>query len=311
MNRRRNQYRRITTLIILAPVCLLLVWVGWMQKSTVSLAQSPQDKATDSKVFTVEAKGPFRGPLLKSPPARPRKRENDEKVEEREHPTIKTRIDPTVRPEDIRPTSPPSSINLISEKDTNTGPLAPGTFTLFRNTTTGNMPALPGAAAPVDFSPYEPTVGVNGRAIFYTTNNFAAVSGDRGQTFSYMNPFDNFPADNVVDTVNGGFGGDQYVYYVRTHGLMCWLIQYNPDNTNNTYRLAVARSQADILNNTWLVYDFTPATFGLTTPAGASGIWLDFPDLSVTDNFLYFTANYFPRRTTTTGPPTCVLACPG
>lgn len=255
-------------------------------------------------------KGIFSGPMLKTPPADRPGREKEKEKKEREHPTINTSIDPTVNPEDIRPTSLPSKTRLISEKDTD-APEAPGTFTLFRNVTTGDDPALPGAAPPVDFSPYEPSVGVNGRVVFYTTNNYAAVSGDRGQTFSYINPFDNFPADNVNDVLNGGFGGDQYVYYVRTHGLMCWLIQYNPDNTTNTYRLAVARSQADVLNNTWLVYDFTPATFGLPTPAGATGVWLDFPDLSASDNFLYFTANYFPRRTTNNGPPTCTIACPG
>src|SRR5262249_34128658 len=160
--------------------------------------------------------------------------------------------------------------------------------TFYRNITTGDRPMLPGGTPPT-FSPYEPSVGVNGRVIFYTTNNYAAVSGDRGQTYSYINPNDNFPADNTVDALNGGFGGDQHVYYVRTHGIMCWLIQYNPDNTNNTYRLAIARSQADLLNNTWTFYDFTPATFGLTTPAGTQGVWLDFPDLSASDNYLYFT----------------------
>jgi len=289
---------------------LILTWFA-VRHADVSRAQVSQEQTMQTKTFTVSPQGPFTGPMLKSPPVLRKKHEKTEEYKEREHPTIKTRIDPTVSPEDIRPTSPPTTVNLISEKATNAAPHAPGTFTFFRNTTTGNRPAVPGGAPPFDFSPYEPSIGVNGRVVFYTTNNYAAVSGDRGQTFSYINPFDNFPADNSVDTLNGGFGGDQYAYYVRTHGLMCWLIQYNPDTTNNTYRLAVARSQADILNNTWLVYDFTPATFGLTTPPGASGVWLDFPDLSVSDNFLYFTANYFPRRTTTVGPPTCSLACPG
>ncbi len=308
MNRRRK-HLRIAALFALAPICLLLVWLGWIRQPTVLQAQSHQENDMPSKTFTVAAKGPFRGPLLKSPPVRRAERKKGEEAEEREHPAIRTRVDPDVRQEDIRPTNPPTDVRLIPEQNSD-APEAPGTFTFFRNTTTGDSPALPGAGAP-NFSPYEPSVGVNGRVIFYTTNNYASVSGDRGQTYSYINPADNFPADNVVDNVNSGFGGDQYVYYVRTHGLMCWLIQYNPDNANNTYRLAVARSQADILNNTWLVYDFTPATFGLNTPpAGASGIWLDFPDLSVSDNFLYFTANYFPRRTSNVGPPTCTLACP-
>jgi hypothetical protein len=262
-----------------------------------------------SQEFTVRVQGPVRGPLLKSPPANLPAR-NQERTQERKHPSYKTPIDPTVRPEDIRPTNAETVIKSMpeSQEAPPAVPQVPGTFTLYRNSAPGSTPGLPGAMPPTGFSPYEPSVGANGRVAFYTTNNYAAVSGDRGQTFSFINPFDNFPADGTVDALNGGFGGDQYVYYERTRGLMCWLIQYNPDNTTNSYRLAIARSQADLLNNTWIFYDFTPATFGLTTPAGAAGIWLDFPDLSASDNFLYFTANYFPRRTATTG---CVLACPG
>jgi hypothetical protein len=313
MTGRRNQPRK-ALLFSLLLICLLVVLLSAPQRPTASQAQSRQGQSVATgqatpQTFSVRVQGPMRGPLLKSPPAERREREENEERKEREHPSIKVPIDPTVRPEDIRPTSPPTTVRLLSEQRTAV-PQAPGTFTFFRNTTTGDNPMLPGVGAPT-FSPYEPSVGVNGRVVFYTTNNYAAVSGDRGQTYSYINPADNFPADNVTDALNGGFGGDQYAYYVRTHGLMCWLIQYNPDNNNNTYRLAVARSQSDLLNNTWLVYDFTPATFGLTTPPGATGVWLDFPDLSVSDNFLYFTANYFPRRTTTTGPPTCVIACPG
>lgn len=292
--------------------CLLAISWGVLQRPASLTAQSRQEPLVTQRGI-VRVQGPVRGPLLKSPPAVHHEKHEKEEAEEkaREHPSVKTPLDPTVRPADIRPTNAETVVKLIQEPLVEPGPktpLAPGTFTLFRNNTTGNMPALPGATPASGYSPYEPSVGVNGRVVFYTTNNYAAVSGDRGQTFSYLNPYDNFPADNTLDAVNGGFGGDQHVYYVRTHGLMCWLIQYNPDNTTNRYRLAITRTQSDLLNNTWYFYDFTPATFGLVTPAGAQGVWLDFPDLSVSDNFLYFTANYFPRRTTTSG---CVTACPG
>ena len=93
-----------------------------------------------------------------------------------------------MRPEDIRPTNAETVVQVIPEllSETpirrSTAPLAPGTFTFFRNDRTGDRPALPGAPPPTVYSPYEPGVGVSGRTVFYTTNNYVAVSGDRGQT---------------------------------------------------------------------------------------------------------------------------------
>jgi hypothetical protein len=226
------------------------------------------------------------------------------------HPRIDPPVDPSVRPETIQPTSleteakiVPQALQEAPDRDP-AAPLAPGTFASFRNTTLASAPVVGGVTLN-RYTPIEPSGAANGRVIFYTTNSYAAVSGDRGQTFSYLNPFTFFTS------ANGGFGGDQVVYYARRQGLMFWLLQYNPDNTTNTQRLAVARSQEDILNGNWIVYDWTPADFGFTTPpAGATGFWLDFPDLSVSDNFLYQTTNVFPRILPN---PTnqCAGSCPG
>lgn len=284
---------RIRMTLVLGTSLLGLAAILLLTPPLFSHAQSRVGQVVNSgsaavKQGTVRMQGPVRGPLYKAPPA-----EQPEREIEKEHPPTNTPVDSAVRPEDIRPTSPQTVVNVISETPNRKSfvPQAPGTFTLFRNDTPGDRPARPGAKPPVDYSPYEPSVGVNGRAVFYTTNNYAAVSGDRGQTFSYINPWDNFQADGTLDAVNGGFGGDQQVYYVRNRGLMCWLIQYQHDSTTNRQRLAVARSQADVLNNTWVFYDFTPATYGLTAPMGTTGVWLDFPDISVSDNFLYITTN--------------------
>ena len=38
--------------------------------------------------------------------------------------------------------------------------------------------------------------------------------------------------------------------------------------------------------NTWTYYDFNPQLFGF-----ASGNWMDFPNLTVSTNFLYATSN--------------------
>jgi hypothetical protein len=192
-----------------------------------------------------------------------------------------------------------------------TAPQAPGDFAFYRNTGLASAPVVGGVTLNA-LIPIEPSVGANGRVVFYTTNSYAGVSGNSGQTFTYINPFDNFPVDGTNDAVNGGFGGDQYVYYERTRGLTFWLLQYNPDNTTNTQRLCVARSQTDLLSNNWSnsFYDFTPATFGFTTPpAGANGFWLDFPDMAVSDNFLYLTSNVFPRVLPNPSNP-CAGTCP-
>jgi len=211
--------------------------------------------------------------------------------------------------------NPPSQVRVVSTKAQPNAPKAPGDIALFQTTGLANAPVV-GGVARTSSTTNEGSLGSNGRVVFWTQNWYAAVSGDRGQTFSYLNPYDNFPADGTKDAVNGGFCCDQLAYYERTRGLMFWLLQYQPDNNTNTQRLAIARTQADVLNNSWYYYDFTPATYGFVTPpAGASGFWLDFPDVAVSDNFLYLTTNVFPRvlpNPTNQCAGTCpARTCPG
>jgi hypothetical protein len=275
-----------------------------------SLAQSGQ---AESRQATVRAR-PMQVSLGKTPPELPPQRAP--KVIE--HPRIETPVDPSVRPEDIRPTNPETVVKILPEALLETpapeqaAPQAPGTFTFFRNTALNGAPVVGGQTLNA-YIPIEPSGAANGRVIFYTTNSYAAFSGDGGQTFTYLNPFDIFPQDGTNDAINGGFGGDQVVYYERTRGLMFWLLQYFPDNTTNMQRLVVFRSQADVLNLNWpsiAIYDFTPATYGFTTPpAGASGFWLDFPDLAVSDNFLYLTTNVFQRTPTCPAPAGTTSTC--
>jgi hypothetical protein len=192
-------------------------------------------------------------------------------------------------------------VNNLAPKDRQTPsqsptPEAAGTFTFYRDTALANAP-MAGGVTVRSSTTNEPSLGSIGRVVFWTQNWYAAVSGDYGRTFGYINPYDNFPADGANDNVNGGFCCDQIAYYERTRGLMFWLVQYNRDSTSNTQRLAVARSQEDIVNNNWITYDFTPATFGYTAPPGQTGVWLDFPDLTVSDSYLYLTTNVFDTNT--------------
>ena len=243
-------------------------------RAQTRLGQVVNSITAEAQVLTVPvSRMPSRPAQQKTPPDQPPR-----KTPKRPEDVIRLDppIDPSVRPEDIRPMNAPTEAKITAQppgekqEGKKNVPQAPGTFTLFRNTGLASAPVVGGVALN-SFIPIEPSAATNGRVVFYTTNSYAAISGDGGQTFSYLNPFDFFPADGTNDPINGGFGGDQYVYYERTRGLLCWLIQYNPDNTTNRYRLVLARSQADALNNNWYFYDFTPATFGLVTPAGAQG----------------------------------------
>ena len=279
-----------------------LVGIGAMLvAATPSLAQSGELQTKHGFVTPIPA---LQSPLLEQPPVPP-----SDEAEGEIPPRMDPPVDPTVRLESIKPTSPETEAKIIPELLSGAigskpaEPLAPGTFRFFQNTILASAPVVGGVTLNA-YSPIEPSGAANGRVIFFTTNSYAAVSGDRGQTFSYIDPFKNFTS------VNSGFGGDQVIYYARQRGLTFWLLQYNPDNNTNTQRLAVARSQQDILQNNWITYDFTPANFGFTNPPpGASGFWLDFPDLATSDNFLYQTTNVFPRI-----PPNplnqCASTCP-
>jgi hypothetical protein len=187
-------------------------------------------------------------------------------------------VDPTVDPKSIAPTCP------ATEPRAAQGTKAPDDFVIFRNTALDDL-ATNNSTSRIN----EPSLGVNQHAIFYTGNWYASVSSDGGNTWSYINPYDNFPANGINDPVNGGFCCDQIVYYEESRDVLFWLLQYSNDGITNTQRIAVANSASDITTNTWYWYDFTPASFGFP----ATGKWLDFPDLSVSDNNLYLTTNVF------------------
>lgn len=127
----------------------------------------------------------------------------------------------------------------------------------------------------------EPSVAVRGKEILITGNWFAAFSRNAGQSFSYVSPYSTFPA------VNGGFCCDQVAIYIPKLDLMCWFLQYIKDNTGNTARLAVAKG-ADITNQRWRYYDFTPQNVG-----NWQNEWFDYPDLAYSDSSLYITTNAF------------------
>jgi hypothetical protein len=249
---------------------VLILAVGYLLAGTASKSSAKTGQIVSREV-RVKSQGPITSPLLERPPAKKSKaRYPIHPIK----PKFVTPKDHRFGDEDLKPTSPPTELNFRNDSTA----LGPETFSIYMDHvfTGAEINSNTGYTA-------EPSFGSNGRVVFASGNFFASVSGDYGQTFSFVDPYDNFPADGIPDPIDGGFCCDQHVYYERSRGAMFWLLQYYHDGNANRQRLAVANSQDDVLSNTWFWYDFTPAMFGYSN----SNHFLDFPDLTVTKDYLY------------------------
>jgi hypothetical protein len=134
----------------------------------------------------------------------------------------------------------------------------------------------------------EPSVASQGDVLFHVGNWYAAVSTDNGGSFRFIDPSTTFPASPFA--FSGGFCCDARVAQDSTRDLVIWSLMYVPTGTGpsdtNGVRIAVAHGAADLNANTWQVHDITPADFGI-----ALGTWLDYPQIQVSANYLYVTAN--------------------
>jgi len=152
------------------------------------------------------------------------------------------------------------------------------TFTFFLSTAQDPYPtgtslvAEPQAAAAAD-----------GTTVFYTGNWFASFSTDGGASFTFVDPRTQF------DSLDGGFCCDQTVIYDQTRDLMIWQLQYvfSLSTGKGSYRIAFANA-ASVASAGWCVYEFNPGDFGLE-----SGLWLDFPHVALSSNFVWYSANIF------------------
>jgi hypothetical protein len=199
------------------------------------------------------------------------------------------------------------STSSTGEQPPGTGGSGAGVVSFGRNTPFGG-----GTGTPVDPSGASGTTG-NGQDVVLTTGNtYASVSVDGGQTFTNINPFCMFgytncdAAGNPTGTplVDGNLCCDQVVQYIPAINRFVWLMQSWPSgwingvrvnamnqpipSGNNRLRIVVVspddvRSWATGGGSSWLVLDLTTATLGLT---GAND-WMDYPDMSVGNNFLY------------------------
>jgi hypothetical protein len=118
----------------------------------------------------------------------------------------------------------------------------------------------------------EPSVSNNGKHWFVTGNWYAGYSHDKGNTWTFLNPFSLF---------GSGFCCDQVTVYDKTHNRVYWLLQYGG-------HLTVANSLGSDLVN-WCYYEFTNTNIGQ-----ASTTSLDFNDAMIGTRNFYFTTNIFP-----------------
>lgn len=155
-------------------------------------------------------------------------------------------------------------------------PGAPSTFRFFRTTAYGPYST---GTSPIA----ETHAGNAGNVVFMTGNWFASYSTNGGATFSFVNPYTQFPS------LDGGFCCDQTAIYDRTRDLMIWQLQYvySAATMKGSYRTAFARASA-VPSGGWCYYDWSPQSFGL-----GAGLWLDYPHVALSNNFVWYTANVY------------------
>lgn len=183
-------------------------------------------------------------------------------------------------------------------------PVAPTPHVLdFRS---GSGPSS-GGQAPVTFRTFTEsgvTTGVwppdmsgakGGDVVVMSGNLWLKLSVDGGKTFTDLDFTKVFDADNTY----GGWAGDQVIHYVPQIDCFVLYVQSNlgakgtANASKSVVKVALA-SPADLKKFKggkpawWRQWDFTSDTFGMNA-------WLDFPDISYGDAFLYINTNTFTR----------------
>jgi hypothetical protein len=198
--------------------------------------------------------------------------------EQRGEPIVPVPVGPPARTGTITPETPAPLTSNQGGNSLIAAPQAAGDMTLFRTHDMTN-----GEAPNTDRSNIlEPSTISIENAVFYTANWFAARSVDGGQTFTYVNPYTTFPS------INGGFCCDQVTAYAPKQNMAIWGLQYSQDAAGGTFRIARTIGSAGIASNAWTFYNFNPQSFGF-----AAGVWMDFPNITVGDTFLYAASNVF------------------
>jgi hypothetical protein len=125
------------------------------------------------------------------------------------------------------------------------------------------------------------------RDVFFATMNYWAVfSPDLGKTLVRINPYEG------LETADGGFCCDQRVEYDPRTNIFFWLRQTKRKNGANRYRLGVATPEQLVSTNGrgWIFGDLAGANYN------DSGAFLDYPDFSVGENYLYLSFSSYSAK---------------
>ena len=139
-----------------------------------------------------------------------------------------------------------------------------------------------------------------GDVVLMSGNLWLKLSVDGGKTFTDLD----FTKLFTADTTYGGWAGDQVIHYVPAIDCFVLYVQSSAgtgaNSSKSVVKVAIA-SPADLkkfkgLKPAWSrQWDFTSDTFAL------GNLWLDFPDISYGDGFLYLNTNLFARSTNSSG----------
>lgn len=123
----------------------------------------------------------------------------------------------------------------------------------------------------------ETSVASNGTHVLYAGNRYSARSLDNGTSWEFMDP---------KSTGFKAFCCDQRVIYDPHFKLFIWILQEHPiprDVYRNIDRIALSKDLTD-----WAIYDITPRYLNWTLLGKHA---FDFPDLAISENYLYVTNN--------------------
>jgi hypothetical protein len=168
---------------------------------------------------------------------------------------------------------------------------------------------LGGAGDPVVFSDFDPlgttsNVGSppdmnaarSGNVAMLSYNTRVQLSTDGAGTWTERDPSTIFPSGPATDAngnrLDNGLCCDQILQYIPKIDRVIWLMQFCGTGANcllgiNKLRIASASPQ-DIINSNataWTYWDLASATFNLGNTT------MDYPDMSVGDNFLYLSSD--------------------
>jgi hypothetical protein len=171
-------------------------------------------------------------------------------------------------------TSAASVARLRGAQTSLTSSQAPGTFTIFKNST---IPAsCSGSCAQSTVN--EPDTANAGKVILQTSNwNIAYTTngGANPPTWLYQNPY----------SLSSGFCCDQTVTYIPSRDRFVYEGLTLGSGSQVGFTIATAKSKSP---TAWCTYHFDASSFG-----GTAGDVLDYPKIAYSNNYVYVTWNHY------------------